>query len=264
MYKLIASDMDGTLLSSERTISERTIKAIRELKAKGVKFVLCTGRALPAIKKYQDILKIMEPVILCNGAEAFDVANNKVIFQKTIDFESAKCIWEEGVKRNTEIYFWAGNELYTNFLNDKIYDYTDDHHTEFKKLTDFDTVKDKKFLKFIWDDTPENISRYKKEMDEMGLCDKVNYCTSMAVYLEFFNKETDKGAAIKELQKFYNIKREEVIAIGDGNNDIEMIKYAGLGVAMGNAADSIKNIADYVTSTNDEDGVYEVINKFVM
>lgn len=264
MYKLIASDMDGTLLSSKRTISEKTIKAIRELKAKGVMFVLCTGRALPAIKRYQDMLKIVEPVVICNGAEAYDVANNKVIFQKNIDFESAKCIWEEGLKRNTEIYFWVGNELYTNLLNDKIYDYIDDHHTEFQKVTDFDTVKDKKFLKFIWDDTPENIIRYKAELDKMGFREKVNYCTSMAIYLEFFNKETDKGAAIKELSKIYNIKREEIIAIGDGNNDIDMIKYAGLGVAMGNAADNVKSVADYVTSTNDEEGLLEVINKFVL
>ena len=263
MYKLIASDMDGTLLRSDRTISEETKEAIRNIKDKGAVFVLSTGRPLIAVEKYNELLNLNCPVILYNGAMIFDFSNRKVLFEVFLDFEYAKYIWDEGNKKKLEMYVWANNDLYTNFINDKVYDYIVESHAEIHKLDDIKDIKGKNITKIIWDEDPELLKRYIKELDEIKFNEKVNYCTSMSYYLEFFNKETSKKVAIQKLEEIYGIKREEVIAIGDGKNDMEMIKYAGLGVAMDNAIDEVKKVAKVVTKSNNEDGVLEIIKKFI-
>ena len=263
MYKLIASDMDGTLLRSDRTISDETRNAIMNIKEKGVLFVLCTGRPLIAVEKYNKLLNLNCPVILYNGAQIFDFASRKVLFEKYLDFEYAKFVWDEGCKKKLEIYVWADNELYTNFVNDKVYDYTIESHAEIHKLNDIRDLKGKNITKVLWDEEPDKIKIFIKEFDAINFFEKVNYCTSMPYYLEFFNLETSKKVAIQKLEEIYNIKREEIIAIGDGKNDIEMIKYAGLGVAMDNATDEVKKYADVVTKSNNDDGVLEIIKKYI-
>ena len=264
MYKLIASDMDGTLLRSDRTISEKTVNTIRSLKQKGVKFVLSTGRPLVAVEKYNELLELNGPAIIYNGAQIYDFASKKIIFEKYLDFADAKFIWDEGLKRNVEMYLWAENVLYTNLVNDRIYEYTGESRAAFKKLENINEISDKKVTKIIWDDSGDIIEKYVKELDEIGFYEKVNYCSSMLRFLEFFNKDTSKKVAIQKLEEIYNITKDEIIAIGDGNNDIEMISYAGLGVAMGNADDKVKSIAKIVTTTNDEEGVLNVIDKYVL
>ena len=263
MYKLIASDMDGTLLRSDRTISDETKNAILKIREKGVIFVLCTGRPLIAVEKYNKMLNLNCPVIIYNGAQIFDFASRKVLYEKYLDIEYAKFAWDEGCKKSLEIYVWADNELYTNFINDKVYDYIIESHAEIHKINDISDLSGKKITKIIWDEEPDKIKKYIKELDEIKLFEKVNYCTSMPYYLEFFNLQTSKKVAIQKLGEKYNIKREEIIAIGDGKNDAEMIEYAGLGVAMENASDDVKKYADVIAKRNNDDGVLEIIKKYI-
>ena len=110
----------------------------------------------------------------------------------------------------------------------------------------------------------DDIQEVRRCVEAGGLAEKVNFYTSKPQFLEFINKETSKGDAMARIGEMYGIRREEMIAIGDGCNDIPMLEYAGLGVAMANAGEEVRAKADYVTLSNEEDGVAAVIEKFIL
>ena len=118
--------------------------------------------------------------------------------------------------------------------------------------------------KILWIDTEEKIKKIQEELPGDAFS-QVTFCTSQTTYLEFFNSQVSKAKAMERLGQLFNIRQEEMIAVGDGLNDLPMIEYAGLGVAMENAPDGVKESADYITArTNNEDGVAEVLEKFVL
>jgi hypothetical protein len=117
--------------------------------------------------------------------------------------------------------------------------------------------------KLLWYDEIERINAFEKEMHDL-LGPSVNFHTSQPFFLEFVDVNASKAIALEKLGAYYGIQREEMIAIGDGFNDLSMIEYAGLGVAMENAPEEIKRIADYVTLSNENDGVAYVIEQFIL
>jgi Cof subfamily protein (haloacid dehalogenase superfamily) len=114
----------------------------------------------------------------------------------------------------------------------------------------------------LWYDDIERINSFERELHGK-LGPSVNFHTSQPIYLEFVDRNASKAIALEKLGQYYNIKREEMIAVGDGFNDLSMIEYAGLGVAMENAPDEVKKAADFLTLSNEEDGVAFVIEKFI-
>ncbi len=263
MYKLLAIDMDGTLLNSRETISERTKDAIDQCSKKNIKVVITTGRPIQGVMKYYNLVNVDDLVITYNGAKIYDVKEKTTLFSQDLEAIDAKEILEEAISNKYSLIFWSNNKLYTNIIDDYVLEYHRLSSVNPIVINDFTEVMKQGITKIIWIDSREKILEYlPKAKDKYSK--RVSVTISKPEFLEFFMKDISKASALDFIASKYQIKREEIIAIGDALNDIEMIKYAGLGVAMGNANEEVKSYADYVCKSNDEDGIAEVIEKFIL
>ena len=160
---------------------------------------------------------------------------------------------------------WSDNKLYGNKLNDRIQEYSQATKVTPLLMPSIDELLAQGITKILWYDDVSQIQQIEKELRKTAHFHNVTFCTSKPFYLEFFNSKVSKAAAIDCIGKLYDFTPAETIAIGDGFNDLSMIRYAALGVAMENAPDGVKESADYITArTNNEDGVAEVLEKFVL
>ena len=262
MYKLIAADIDGTLLDSARTLRPATEDAIRQAKDAGVLFTLSTGRPLQGIRKFRHLLSPDVPVITYNGSMVLTADTGRVILSDGLPEEAARTIWREGCARGTTVIAWANNHLYCNRVSEIVLDYRTLTMETPIEITDFAPIAGH-VTKMLWLDEPETVIRY---MDELGtsLGDSVRFTTSNPRYLEFMNSRVSKSAALLAVAEELGFAREEIIAIGDGLNDLDMIEAAGMGVAMGNAHPRVLEAARFVTKTNDEDGLAYMIEKLIL
>jgi len=261
-YKLIAVDMDGTLLNSKGEITETTAEAIRMAVEKGIIFTISTGRPIQGVEKYNSLLHLKGPVITYNGAMIVNAESHEILFRQELVRSDAKQIWEMGLQYDTTMCIWSNNRLYSNKWNDKIHDYKKLSGVEPILLKDFETLPDMGITKILWYDEVERIEDFMRVLSP-DMFSEVSYCTSKPTFLEFFSSKVSKSVAMKKIGEIYNITRDEMVAIGDGLNDLSMIQYAGLGVAMGNAEEEVKRNSQFVTTTNDEDGVRLVIEKLI-
>jgi Cof subfamily protein (haloacid dehalogenase superfamily) len=158
---------------------------------------------------------------------------------------------------------WAGNQLYVNELNKRTEKYAQLSGVKPQVYSDIKELISIGVSKVLWNDEIERINGFERRLNGL-LSPSVNFHTSQPIYLEFVDQKVSKAIALEKMGEFYSIRREEMIAIGDGFNDLPMIEYAGLGVAMGNAPEEVKDAADYITRSNDEDGVAKVIDLFVL
>ena len=262
-YRLIATDMDGTLLQPDDTISTATLKAIEKAREKGVVFTLSTGRPVQGVKKYIDLLGLDCPVITYNGAVVVHSGTGDILFSQDMDKEDARLVYNLALEKGVMFILWSKNRLYASELGEKSAFYEQITSTKANLLTDFDSLLERGITKFLWYDEPEILDEYIEQLKHSHLKD-TTFIKSRAYFMEFFSAQTSKAVALAKLGEYYGISQQEIIAIGDQTNDLSMIEYAGLGVAMGNGVDKVKNAADYVTASNTEDGVAKVIEKFVL
>jgi len=264
-YKLIAIDMDDTLLPSGLSISDRTKQAIKSASNKGVKVVIATGRmfssALPHLKE----LELSGKAITYNGALVTEIDSTKTIMHKPIDLNSVHKIIDIVKKEDLHLNVYIDDILYVNKLGVEA-----DYYEEIsgikpvliqEDLSDFVDRPSTKLL--IVEENIKKADQIEERLKE-ELGDILNITRSKANFIEIMNKEVSKGNALSQLVDDLGLKSEEIIAVGDSFNDLEMIEYAGLGVAVANARDKIKERADYITKSNDEDGVAELIEKFIL
>ncbi|MBE7064960.1 MAG: HAD family phosphatase [Ruminococcaceae bacterium] len=262
-YKMLAVDMDGTLLTHEKIITKRNFDALMKAKEKGVLTVVSTGRAVAGVDIYDEIVALESPVILCNGAEIVKFPEGNLLFKQAFERDVAEKVISEGLKRNTTLCIWSNGKLYANVYNDNVRIYEGYSRGRAEILSDMTPVLDAGITKIVWYDEPEKITAYLSEMK--SFFGNTSSCVRTAPeFLEFFDPTVSKATAVEAIAADYGIKNEEIICIGDGYNDVEMIKLAGLGVAMGNAPDDVKSLADFVTETNANDGVAFVIEKFIL
>lgn len=263
-YKLIAADMDGTLLNDNGEITPKTVAAIKQAVSSGVIFTVSTGRPIQGVDKYNGLLNLKAPIITYNGAMIVESGTREVLFSKTLMCGDALSILRIGNDLGTTMCIWAGNKLYCNIHNERVDDYKKLSGVEPIVIDDYNALAKSGITKILWYDEPNVIADVQQRLKAVQF-NKVTYCTSKPIFLEFFNSEVSKAEAMKTIGEIYNIKREQMIAIGDGYNDLPMIEYAGLGVAMANAPDGVKQKSDYITEqSNNCDGIAEVINKFII
>ena len=265
-YKLIAIDMDGTLLNSKKEISNRTYNAIQKAKDKGIHIVLATGRLLKSAQFVSENLKLSNHIIACNGAIIID-GSKSVFFSKPMDLNVVEKVMALGKKFNAYYHFYDEGCLYSNTYVKEIVDYysSRDQKIDIKIFkNDMEILNNKKLniYKFLFIDN--DLQKLESLREELTHVDKINVSKSWSNNLEVMDTEASKGLGLKFLCNELNISPEHVIAIGDNENDISMIKFAGLGVAMGNGEEVVKKQSDYITSSNDEDGVAKVIEKFIL
>lgn len=265
-YKIVAIDMDGTLLNSKGEVSERTEKAIHKAIDKGVNIVISTGRILRSAKAASDKLMLNNYIIACNGGIIVDKFDN-IIHSLPIEVDSIEKIMYLGKKHGVYYHFYNEETLYSNTYVQKIADYYSDREHKldikiFKEEKEILNSKDLKVYKFLFiDNDLEKLNVLRKELKQET---SIEVSTSWLNNLEVMDKNASKGMGLKVLCKKLHISKDQVIAIGDNENDLSMLKFAGLGVSMGNASDLVKKSAKYITSTNDEDGVAKVIEKFIL
>ncbi len=261
-YKLITLDIDGTLINSEGIMTAETVEAIRRCRDAGVMVTISTGRPIQGVRYFIEELGLDGPIITYNGAMIVDAVTGEILSEQGMQGQDAEQVLRLGLERDTTIIAWSGNGLFVNTINDHVDSYKKMSGVEPVVFSDIAALAARGITKIIWIDTIDRIEAWKKGIKGI-VNDSVTYCTSQPHFLEFFSSSVSKAAALEFIGRRLGIRREEMIAIGDGYNDLSMIEYAGLGVAMGNAADGVKAKADYVTASNDENGVAKVIYKFI-
>ncbi len=262
-YKLIAIDMDGTMLNTKHEVSKENVDMVKKAIEQGKEVVISTGRSSVALKRYVQQFDFKSPFIVYNGAGLKYLETEDYIARTDLEFEVAKEVCEKGLELGTTVLMWADDKLYVTGSKAGIKFYAFHSGTDFVEIESIEELKGKGIHKVMFSDSVENIRKlYSVFVDDSY--DKSNFTISIPQILEFFNKKASKGDAVLNYAKTLGIKQEEIICIGDGMNDISMIKMAGLGVAMGNACEELKAVADYVTKTNDENGVAYTIEKFML
>ena len=262
-YRLIAADMDGTLLNSKNEITPRTVKAINEARDAGVIFTLCTGRPLRGVKKYINQLGLDCPVITYNGAVVVHSKTGEIIFSQDMDKADARKVYNLAREKGTMFIIWSRNRLSASEFSEKTEFYEEITATKAQLITDFEKILSQGVTKILWYDDRDILDKWADEFSQMDFR-HTTFAKSRAYFLEFFSNKTSKAVAMEKLGEYYGITREEMIALGDQVNDLPMIEYAGFGIAMENAVERVKAVADYITSTNEEDGVARAIEKFVL
>lgn len=290
MYKLVAIDLDGTLLNSYSEVSEINKRAIKEMTEKGVKIVLCSGRPKNFIRSIAHDLGLNNYIVCGNGSMIYNLKEDKIIYNKFMEKEKVLKIVKI-CEENSIYYSIATNKnILAKSLNYNVLFY---HHENEKKAEDkkiqinivqdmykyIEEREEEDYLKINISDSDsiifDGIIRKLREIKKIDVLDvehmsrkKIKVGTE-DVKVEFFYteltaKNVNKWSALEYLINMLNIKKEEVIAIGDNINDKEMLENAGLGVAMANSAPYIKEFADEVTLDNNSDGVAEVLKKYIV
>lgn len=265
MFKLVALDMDGTLLNNEKKITDNNKEAILKCKNLGVKFVLSTGRPLSGIKKYLDQLGLIEDdnySVLLNGALVQNNNTSNTCYEKGLTYEDLLLIKNFLDKNNVNFHIFTDKCVYSETGN--LYTEYESRENNIPLIRDsYSRIKDEKILKLVIGEDSEKLDQVEKIIPT-EFKDKFTTMRSTPIFFEFLNKKTSKGDGIKFLTKVYGFNREDVICMGDAENDISMLKYAGLPITPSNAFPKAKKFAKYITSSNQEDGVAEALNKFIL
>ncbi|MCR5828913.1 MAG: Cof-type HAD-IIB family hydrolase [Lachnospiraceae bacterium] len=262
-YRILASDMDGTMLKDDKTISKETQEAVRDFKEDGGYLVIASGRPYPAMTRYLKELEPNAPMVTYNGAKIVDPKDGRVLFEEGMIEEDAIMIMKEGEKRGHTVIVWTDDILYGNELNKNMEIYVFNTDIVPRKYDDLEFFRGKSVTKIILNDDPEKIAVTMKDMEGSEL-EGTTWATSGPEYLEFFSDKVSKAVSVDRVAKMLGLGRDEVCAVGDGNNDLAMIEYAGLGVAMENAPKSVRDRADHVTASNEEDGVAKLIRREIL
>lgn len=290
MYKLITIDLDGTLLNKYGEVTEYTKNVIKKTTEKGVLVVLASGRISESVLTIAKEIGANKYYISGNGSVLYDMQKDEIIYENYLNKEKVLEIIELCDKNSIYYNIYTENAVLAKSLNYNVafYNYENTKKSSDKK-TDINIVDDmynyiknsniNKFLKItICDESKIVFSSIIKKIKNIEDIDvlEVSHMSQKKIktgtkevevgyfYTEVSSKNVDKWYAIEKVMQIENIKQEEVMALGDNNNDIVMIKNAGLGVAMGHSNNEVKKVADYITENNNEDGVAKAIEKYVL
>ena len=289
MYKLIAIDLDGTLLNSYGMVSEKNKQALIEANKKGAEIVIASGRSTNSVKNIANDLGICNYIICGNGSLIYDLQHKEIIYDKFIDKKKALQIIE--ICEQNSIYYniYTENMVIAKSLNNNVLFYHQENANKpdskktkinlVQNIYDYvDKLQNQNILKITISDNDNiifnGIIRKLREIRDIDVLDVAHMSRKMIksgteevsleyYYTEITSKNVDKWYAIEYLIDKLNINKEDIMTIGDNVNDKLMIENAGCGVVMGNSAPYIKEIADMVVADNNKDGVAEAVeNKF--
>lgn len=266
MIRAIALDIDGTILNSKKQITDVTKKVVKEALVRGIKIIIASGRPYSGVEEYARELGLFEMggYVLCfNGSRIVDCKTEEIVYDVYLRDEDKWKIcdilkqYDKGILMTYKdrILLTENDEeegvRYGAMLN----------RLTLCKVDDMSNHIDYRINKFILAGEPDYIQSIALDVKEK-IGELATVCRSESTLLEIMPRGVDKGNALAGFLQNIGIRREELLAVGDGYNDDTMLGYAGIGVAMGNAFPEIKDLADYVTYSNDEDGVAFAIRKF--
>lgn len=266
-YKLLVLDLDGTLTNTRKEVTEHTRTTLIKAQEQGLKIVLASGRPTYGIAPLANLLQLDKYegyVLSYNGGEIIDWKTSELLYKNLLDPEVLPYLYQCANDNHFAIVTYDGEYVLT--------EYPDDEYVlkeallnvmKIKKVDNFLKAVQHPIAKCLIVGEPTRLAVLEKEMYN-HLHDRMGVFRSEPYFLELVPKGIDKAQSLAVLLKEIGMTKDEMIAVGDGFNDLSMIKYAGLGVAMSNAQEVVKENADFITLSNEEDGVAHVVEKFIL
>lgn len=263
--KALILDIDGTLTNSQKEITPATREALRQLMEQGKKIILASGRPTPGMRRYEEELELQKYggyLLSYNGARIVECNSGNIVYQQLLPLTLLPGLYSFAKKNGCGLITYLGQQVISAFSPDlyveieaRINGLPIREVSHFIEFVDFDINK------CLMTAKPELAEGLEKQLQER-YGHMASIYRSEPYFIEIMPQNVDKANALEKMLPAIGISREETVCCGDGFNDISMIRYAGVGVAMGNAQQVVKEAADYVTATNDEDGLVEVIHRF--
>ncbi len=265
-YKIIALDLDGTLTNSEKKITPKTKEALFRIQEKGIKVVLASGRPTPGVLPLAEELRLQDYgsyILSYNGAKIINCKTKEAVCNETLPGWIIKEVYEEALAQDVGIITYEDDAIIAGNGIDKYIEIEAGiNKLPIKEVSDFVEYVDFDVNKCLLTGYDEHMARVERNFGKrFGTL--LNIYRSEPFFVEVMPKGIDKAHSLDKLLKSLGYTKDELICCGDGFNDLSMIKYAGLGVAMANAQDKVKEVADFITKSNDEDGIAYVIEKFI-
>ncbi|MGG0755806.1 Cof-type HAD-IIB family hydrolase [Brevibacillus laterosporus] len=265
-YKMIVLDLDDTLLQDDHTISTRTKSALMKAQEAGVKVVLASGRptyAMTHIAEELELEKYGSFILSFNGAKIINWKTKEELFSSTLPVETVHELYDISKKEQVGILSYDGDDIVAETVTAYTKKESEITGMNIKEVESFTQAITRPVVKLLMVDDPTKLAIVEKKLQKQ-LEGQLSVMRSKPFFLEFTEAGVDKGTSLHQLINKLGIEQAEVIAIGDSYNDLAMITFAGLGVAMGNAPDDIKEVANYVTDTNMNHGVAKVVETFIL
>ncbi|MFY4776585.1 Cof-type HAD-IIB family hydrolase [Metabacillus sp. RGM 3146] len=265
-YKMIVLDLDDTLLRDDLTISPGTKEALMAAQEAGTKVVLASGRPTTAMLPIAEELQLKEYgsfILSFNGGKINNCQTGETLFSSTLPAETIHHLYDVSRREDVWIHTYIKDTIVTEDANP----YTDMEGKltglPIEVVSSFKDTVTVPVVKALMLGEPAYLKTVEEKLQK-EFAGSLAVMRSKPYFLEFTEAGVTKGTSLNSLIQQLGISREEVIAVGDGHNDLSMIEFAGLGVAMGNAADEVKEKADYITDTNMNDGVAKVVEEFIL
>lgn len=259
--KMIFIDIDGTLYNSEKQVTEYTKNILNRVKDKGIYIVLCSGRTNKEVCEISKEVNASKYVIASNGAFVYNYVDDVDIFESVMEKESLEKMWNLCEKeKKWELIIESKEQIYINELKFRR------RLERFIKIDKIEDISNEKIFQMVINiEESEKGDKVKEILEKERKIWTPNYGIGRkTAFFDINNKNIDKGIGIQHLIRNLGIKKEETIGFGDGLNDIAMFRECEVGVAMENAEEKLKNISDYITVKNDEDGVAKFIEKYIL
>ena len=260
---MLVLDMDDTLLTDDHTISQKNRNMLAQAKALGVHIVLASGRPTPAMVEYARDLGLMDSYMISfNGAIITDLKKDEVIFEQSLTQEQIHALYDYSQQKKTHIITYLDGKV----ISETHSEYIDVEVTitglEHEVVPSFKERVHSSAIKCILLEEPSYLKEV--ETDLKATMPHLSVCMSKPFFLEAAQTGIDKGASVKFLADRLNILQSEVIAVGNAGNDLSMIEYAGLGVWVANVDTHLRDKADVIVASNNDHGVAEVIERFIL
>ncbi len=265
MKKVLVLDIDGTLTNSKKEITQATRQAIWELMEKEHKVILASGRPTPGMHRYEAELELEKRggyLLSFNGARIVNCVTGEVVYQKVLPLSLVPGLYQYAKEKGAGLITYFGDTVISAFEPDE--------YVELEaRINGLPVRVVEQFVEFVDYDINKCLMTAPVELAEVmerelqeRYGDVLSVYRSEPFFIEIMPKNVDKASSLDKILPILGVSREATVCCGDGFNDISMIKYAQVGVAMGNAQPAVKEVADYITGTNDEDGLVEVMKKF--
>ena len=265
--KVLVLDIDGTLTNSEKKITPATKRGIINILERGHKVMIASGRPTPGLRyceKELELEKYGGYLLSFNGGRIINCRTGEIVFEKTLPAPIVPNLYKYAVKQDVGFVTYLGNQIILGTRMDEYLEFESRiNGMPIKKVDNFIDFVDFEVNKCLMTAPPEKAKRIEEELIDL-YGDVISISRSEPFYVEMMPKNINKATSIDRMLTSVGLTRENAICCGDGFNDITMIEYAGIGVAMENAQEEVKKKADFITRSNDEDGIVNVIDKFIL
>ncbi|QVK18657.1 HAD family phosphatase [Mycoplasmatota bacterium] len=265
-YKAIVLDLDGTLMTSKNQIPDKTKNMLIKIQEKGIKVILASGRPMHGLLKASKILQLKKYggyLLAYNGGQIIDMKDDSLIFDSYLDMNTILELYDKSRLLNTSLLAYNDQSILTEDNDQYIQIESEINDLVINQVDNFKDALKTTSVKCLMTGEPTHLANVEIQLKAMYQ-NQLSISRSMPFFIECMPKGINKGNCLSILLKKLNIDKNEVIACGDGYNDISLIEAVGLGVAMGNGCKPVKDKAKYITSSNDEDGIVQVIEKFIL